>query len=71
MAKLNSRERRALKAFEQREVLYVFRLPGAIGRKTMEQLERKSLVEIADPAVGRYSNDFGWRLVRKASITEP
>jgi hypothetical protein len=71
MVELNSRERRALKAFEQREVLYVFRLPAAIGRKTMVQLAKKGLVETADPAVGKYSNDYRWRLVREASDKEP
>ena len=62
--KLTSRERKALKAFERREVLYVYRLPSAIGRTTMEQLVEKGWTEIVDPGVGRYSNSYGWRLIR-------
>jgi hypothetical protein len=37
----------------------------------MEQLEGTGLVEIADPAIGRYSNDYGWRLIRDAGGGQP
>ena len=61
---LTPRERWALKAFDRREVLFVYRLPRAIGRTTMEQLVKKGWTEVADPEVGKYSNSYGWRLVR-------
>ena len=39
-------------------------LPPGVGQRTVEQLVKKGIVEIAYPGIGRYSKDFAWRLRR-------
>ncbi len=55
------RERKALKAFTAREIIYVSHLPTWIGRKTMASLVKKGILEVVDPDVGPYSSRYGWR----------
>ena len=61
---LTWRERKALKAFIGREIIYIYNLPSWIGRKTMASLRKKGIVEVADPEAGPYSMRHGWRLVK-------
>ena len=64
MEKLSWRERKALKAFETREVIYAYQLPREVGHKTTVGLVKKGLLAVSDEARGRYSLEYGWRLVR-------
>ena len=60
----NWREKIALKAFDEHELLRLTDLPGNVGRRTMERLVARGLVEPADSEIGRYSNAFAWTRVR-------
>ncbi|MBA2589141.1 MAG: hypothetical protein H0U98_11040 [Alphaproteobacteria bacterium] len=59
---LTWRERKALRAFTGREIIYIFHLPAWIGRKTMASLVKKEIVEVIDEEAGPYSHKYGWRL---------
>ena len=62
--KISWRETMALDAFNGHEVLHFADLPGNVGRRTMDRLVAKGLIEPADSDIGRYSADFAWTRVR-------
>jgi hypothetical protein len=62
---LTWRERKALKAFTAREIIYIYKLPSWIGRKTMASLVEKGVVEVIDPEAGPYTQQYGWRVKSK------
>jgi hypothetical protein len=65
IADITWRERKALKAFTSRDVIYTYNMPTWIGHKTMASLVKKGIVEIVDPDAGLYSQRYGWRLCAK------
>ena len=62
--KPTARETMALKAFNGHDVLHFADLPGNVGRRTMDRLVAKGLIEPVDSSIGRYAIDFGWMRVR-------
>jgi hypothetical protein len=60
----NWREKAALDAFNGQDVLHYADLPGNVGRRTMDRLVAKGLIEPANSEIGRYSVDFAWTRVR-------
>ncbi len=58
------RVERTLELFEAMGTVRYRDLPPGVGQKTVEQLVRKGIVEIAYPGIGRYSKNFAWRLRR-------
>ncbi len=60
--KLSWRERKVLRAFEARDLIYTYQLPRDVGHKTMAGLVKKGLVAVSDESRGRYSMEYGWRL---------
>ena len=64
MQKLNWREERTLLAFEEQAEPRFCDLPPYIGRKTMDALIEKGLVEVVDNKAGEYAKDRRWRQMR-------
>jgi hypothetical protein len=60
----NWREKVALQAFNGHEIVRFTDLPSNVGRRTMDRLVAKGLVEPVDSDIGRFSADYGWMRVR-------
>jgi hypothetical protein len=60
----NWREKAALNAFDGEDVLRFADLPRNVGRRTMDRLVARGLVEPVDCDIGRFSADYGWMRVR-------
>lgn len=62
MHDLSTLERIALKVLEERGQMLSYQLPNGIGYRTMAKLVEKGLAELVDRKIGRYAQNYGWRL---------
>ena len=62
--KKDRREERTLEVFKSMKTVRYCDLPAGVGRKTVARLMAKRLVEVVDPAIGKYAAKYAWRLVR-------
>ena len=65
MPDLNQRQLRALRAFQEKDVIHFADLPLAVGYGTMAELVALGLIETVNTEFGQYSKHFGWRLKSK------
>lgn len=61
--KPNWRARKVLKRLETCAVIYLYQLPREVSYTTMDGLVQRGIVEVVNGHTGRYSRDYGWRLI--------